>query len=211
MDNNSWRGVEKGVLSVIQGDEMFFNRIISKNPSVGCSSRIYYYRNSEGIPFNWEMQPGTPKEPHKEDNILPPISPPPAVLSLGLPKPCIKIEEPKPSMKLRFKFWKQGKKKHGNKKLEYQARSRGNNLDVIESDKYSNYEMCSSDDGEFMGSSRFSRSSSSSLFSFSNGFSFRSSRLPSPSRQDSLLRRHYGCSPLNFFSVLVRVSRSRRL
>ncbi|KAF4352948.1 hypothetical protein F8388_008369 [Cannabis sativa] len=41
-----------------------------------------------GIPFEWEMQPGTPKDPPKEE-ALPPLSPPPAVLSLGLPKPCI--------------------------------------------------------------------------------------------------------------------------
>ncbi|XVE98768.1 hypothetical protein REPUB_Repub03eG0137300 [Reevesia pubescens] len=188
-----------------KGEELFFNRIISRNSSVGCSSRIYYYRSSEGIPFNWEMQPGTPKEPQKED-ILPPISPPPAVLSLGLPKPCINIEEPKPLMKLRFKFWKQGKKNHGNRKLH---QAKGDNLEVIES-KYSNYEMCSSDDGEFMGSPRISSSSSSSSFSFSNGLSFRSSRLPSPSRELSL-DRHYGCSPLNFSSILVRVQRSRRL
>ncbi|XWS73238.1 hypothetical protein CRYUN_Cryun02cG0110700 [Craigia yunnanensis] len=163
MDNDCRR-------SVIQGEELFFNRIISRNSSVGCSSRIYYYRSSEGKPFNWEMQPGTPKEPQKED-ILPPISPPPAVLSLGLPKPCINIEEPKPSMKLR---------------------------------------TFSSDDGEFMASPRISSSSSSSSFSISNGLSFRSSRLPNPSR-DLSLDRHYGCSPLNFSSILVRVSRSRRL
>ncbi|XWS28105.1 hypothetical protein CRYUN_Cryun25bG0036800 [Craigia yunnanensis] len=208
MDKNRGRGVEKRV-SVIQGDELFFNRIISRNTSVDYSSRIYYYRSSEGIPFNWEMQPGTPKEPHEED-ILPPISPPPAVLSLGLPKPCINIEAPKPSMKLRFKFWKQGKKNHGNKKLD-QAGSKGNNLDLTESVKYSNYEMCSSDDGEFMASPRLSSSSSSSSFSFSNGLSSRSSRLPNPSRPDSSLDRHYGCSPLNFSSILDRVSRSRRL
>ena len=202
MDNDRRR-------SVIQGEELFFNRIISRNSSVGCSSRIYYYRSSEGIPFNWEMQPGTPKKPQKED-ILPPISPPPAVLSLGLPKPRINIEEPKPSMKLRtFRFWKQGKKNHGNKKLVEAAGSKGDNLDVTDqSDKYSNYEMCSSDDGEFMASPCISSSSSS--FSFSNGLSFRSSRLPSPSR-DLSLDRHYGCSPLNFSSLLVRMSRSRRL
>ncbi|XVF34207.1 hypothetical protein REPUB_Repub18cG0039000 [Reevesia pubescens] len=164
MDNDRRRCVAKGV----QGDELLFNRIISRNSSVGCSSRIYYYRSSEGIPFNWETQPGTPKESQKED-ILPPISPPPAVLSLGLPKPRINIEEPKPSMKL-----------------------------------------ISSDDGEFMASPRMSSSSSSSSFSFSNGLSFRSSRLPSPSGESSL-ERHYGCSPLNFSSILVRVSRSRRL
>ncbi|XP_021277341.1 uncharacterized protein LOC110411487 [Herrania umbratica] len=202
------RGMEKG-LSVIQGeDQLFFNKIISRTSSVGYSSRIYYYRSSEGVPFNWEMQPGTPKEPQKED-IVPPPSPPPAVLSLGLPKPCMNIEEPKPSIRLRFKFWKHVKKNHGNKKL--QAGRKGVHLDMTDqSGKYSNYEMCSSDDGEFMASPRMSSSLSSSSFSFSNGPSFGSSRLPSPSR-DSSLDRHNGCSPLNFSSILVRVLRSRRL
>ncbi|GMJ11786.1 hypothetical protein HRI_004847800 [Hibiscus trionum] len=163
----------------------FFNRIISRNSSIGCSSRIYYYRSSEGIPFNWEMQPGTPKEPQKEDT-LPPISPPPAVLSLGLPKPRIGIaDEPKPSKLVRmFKFWK-----HVN----------GNSKKLDQADKYySSYETSSSDDGEFVSSlRRISSSSSSSSFSFSNGS-------PSPSRDG-----HYGCSPLHFSSLRVGVSRLR--
>lgn len=216
MDTNYRRSVEKGSSVIHQGDELFFKRIISRNSSVGYSSRIYYYRSScEGIPFNWEMQPGTPKEPHKED-ILPPISPPPAVLSLGLPKPCINVEEPKPSMKLRFiKFWK---KKHGNNRLG----SSSSKVDDFEI-RSSYCEMSSSsDDGEFMVSSSSPRLSSSSMsstssFSFSNGFSFRSSsRLPSSTTSgptDSSVNRHYGgCSPLNISSILDRVvSRSRRI
>ncbi|GMI84206.1 hypothetical protein HRI_002089900 [Hibiscus trionum] len=181
------------------GEEKFFNRNISKNPSVGYSSRIYYYRSSEGIPFNWEMQPGTPKQPQKED-ILPPISPPPALLSLGLPKPRIDIiHEHKPSItKLRlFKFWKQVKRSRGNNKNIDQAAPADNYL----SDKYySSREMSSSDDGEFMAASaRISSFSSSSSFSFSNGSS-------DPSIGSSV-NRYYGCGPLNFSSF--RMSRSR--
>ncbi|KAK8543250.1 hypothetical protein V6N13_136222 [Hibiscus sabdariffa] len=170
-------------------EEKFLNRIISRNPSIGCSSRIYYYRSSQGIPFNWEMQPGTPKQPQtQKEDTLPPISPPPAVLSLGLPKPRIDIaDQPKPSKLRVFKFWKQGKTRHGN----------GKKLD--QADKYnSSYEMSSSDDGESVGSPRrISSSSSLPSFSFSNGS-------PSPSRD-----RHYGCSPLHFSSFGVGVSRSR--
>ncbi|OMO51348.1 hypothetical protein COLO4_37717 [Corchorus olitorius] len=196
--------MEKGMSVIREENKLFFNKIISRNSSVGCSSRIYYYRSSEGIPFNWEMQPGTPKQPQEED-ILPPISPPPAILSLGLPKPCINVQEPKPCIKQRFKFWKQGKKSHGNKKQDLYHGTHD-----YHSDKYSNYEMCSCDDGDFMASPpRMSSSSSSSSFSFSNGFSFRSSKFSSPSR-DSSLEGHYGCSPLKFSSILDRVSRSKR-
>ncbi|KAG4113322.1 hypothetical protein ERO13_D13G216200v2 [Gossypium hirsutum] len=184
MDYDRKRGV-----SLIQDDQMFFHRIISRDSSVGCSSRIYYYRSSEGIPFNWEMQPGTPKEPQKED-VLPPISPPPALLSLGLPKPRIDVVKESKVSKLKvFKFWKHGKKNDNKKKI-----------DDHQSDKYSNYETCSSDDDEeFVGSPCVSSSSSSS-------FSFGSSSTPS---RDSSFNQHYGCGPLNFASFLVRVSRSR--
>ncbi|XP_038993925.1 uncharacterized protein LOC120117765 [Hibiscus syriacus] len=185
MDNVRRRGFSSG-------EEKFSNRIISRNSSVGYSSRIYYYRSSEGIPFNWEMQPVTPKEPQKEDT-LPPISQPPAVLSLGLPKPRIDIvDDPKP-FKLRvFKFWKQGKRSQGN-----------NSKRLDQTDKYcSSCEMSSSDDGDFMASPpRISSSSSSSSFSFSNGS-------PSPSRGSSV-EGHYGCSPLHFSSFRLGVSRLR--
>ncbi|KAK8545131.1 hypothetical protein V6N13_066435 [Hibiscus sabdariffa] len=120
-------------------------RIISKNPSLGYSSRFYYYRSSQGIPFNWEMQPGTPKQPQNDD-ILPPISPPPALLSLGLPKPRIDIVDER--------------KYHSS--------------EIRRHDKYhSSREMSSFDDGGFVtASSRVSSFSSSSLsFSFSNGSS----------------------------------------
>ncbi|KAK8515578.1 hypothetical protein V6N13_139450 [Hibiscus sabdariffa] len=175
-------------------------RIISKNPSLSYSSRIYYYRSSQGIPFNWEMQPGTPKQPQKEDT-LPPISPPPALLSLDFPKPCIDIiNERKPSsmMKLRvFKFWKQITRNRKNNKNLDQVTSTG----IRRHDKYhSSREMTSFDDGEFVtASSRVSSFSSSSSFSFSNGSS-------DPSIGSSL-NRYYGCGPLNFSSF--RISRSR--
>lgn len=185
MDYDHKRGV-----SLIRYDQMFFHRIISRDSSIGCSSRIYYYRSSEGIPFNWEMQPGTPKEPQKKD-VLPPISPPPALLSLGLPKPRIDVVKENKGSKLKvFKFWKRSRNNNNKNKK----------IDDHQSIKYSNYETCSSDDdGEFVGSLCVSSSSSSS-------FSFGSSCTPS---RDSSFNRHYGCVPLNFAPLLVRVSRSR--
>ncbi|KAL3575110.1 hypothetical protein D5086_023211 [Populus alba] len=76
--------------------------LFSRDSSVGFSSRRLYYRSAEGVPFKWEMQPGTPKDPSKEE-IIPPIRPPPALLGIGLPKPCIDIKEPKTSMRSRFR------------------------------------------------------------------------------------------------------------
>ncbi|TXG60969.1 hypothetical protein EZV62_012332 [Acer yangbiense] len=185
-------------VSVLEGQELFFNKVLSRNSSNGCSSRILYYRSAEGVPFKWEMQPGTPKDPPTED-ILPPLSPPPAVLSLGLPKPCISIEEPKASMRTKLMFWKHNKNygEINNKKVQ-----KGRE------DKFVNLELYSSDGEEyFMGSPCNSSSSSSSSFSFSNVHSSQSSRLQSPARNSMDHENIYGCSPWNFTSLLVRVGR----
>ncbi|XP_055824370.1 uncharacterized protein LOC129892860 [Solanum dulcamara] len=86
---------------------------ISLESSVGQSSRFYYYRRGEGVPFEWEKLPGIPKiNPSKDDvnNIInTPLSPPPSFQSLGLPKPCFDDHESK-----RFKVWltKKMKKLH---------------------------------------------------------------------------------------------------
>ncbi|CAE6176556.1 unnamed protein product [Arabidopsis arenosa] len=81
---------------------------ISRNSSVG----YYDERRPEGIPFKWEMQPGTPINTQPQEDV-PPLSPPPAMLSLGLPKPSISIsiEEPKnfvfpAKLKLKLRNWK---------------------------------------------------------------------------------------------------------
>ncbi|XP_021732662.1 uncharacterized protein LOC110699470 [Chenopodium quinoa] len=44
------------------------------------SFRVYYGATGATIPFMWESQPGTPKHPifSKNDNIVPPLTPPPS-------------------------------------------------------------------------------------------------------------------------------------
>ncbi|GAA0138336.1 hypothetical protein LIER_00099 [Lithospermum erythrorhizon] len=74
--------------SLLQGDGNYFNKIISRESSLGQSSHHnkYYYRQPEGVPFKWEMQPGTPKL-KAEEEIIPPPCPSPLMQSQGLPKP----------------------------------------------------------------------------------------------------------------------------
>ncbi|CAF2107181.1 BnaCnng17330D [Brassica napus] len=91
---------------------------ISRNLSIG-----YYYqrRSSEGVPFKWEMQPGTPINTQPGE-IIPPISPPPAMLSLGFPKPSISVQEPKHSVfpaKLKLRSWKHIRCKRYLSRLTY--------------------------------------------------------------------------------------------
>ena len=176
--------------------------ILSRNTSVGtCSSRIYYYRSAaEGIPFQWEMQPGTPKNLPSEEAI-PPITPPPAVLSLGFPKPCINEEPPvKPRFKVRLiRFWiKKSKKSNFHAKKEDQ-----NNVKLCShSCKDERLEFGSSD-GEFMASpARDSSSSSLSSLSFSVGFSRQSSRLESPAWNPRNRSTTLSCSPWNIRSFV---------
>ncbi|CAL1415098.1 unnamed protein product [Linum trigynum] len=88
------RAETRSTSSVLHGDETFYNRVISRDSStssVRCpSGRVFYYRSAaEGVPFNWETQPGTPKNNPPKEESIPPITPPPAVLSLSLPKPSI--------------------------------------------------------------------------------------------------------------------------
>ncbi|KAJ6914167.1 hypothetical protein NC651_016429 [Populus alba x Populus x berolinensis] len=176
--------------SVLQGDNFFFNRVISRDSSVGFSSRRLYYRSAEGVPFKWEMQPGTPKDPSKED-IIPPIRPPPALLGIGLPTPCIDIKEPKTSMRSRFRFWfwKHIKKNKRNEKPNHGSQG----SDIInandESDKF--------------------ESSSSSLY-FSNGHSRKLSRIfESASARDSM-QKPRGCIPWNSTAGLISVAKRNR-
>ncbi|KVI01408.1 hypothetical protein Ccrd_020321 [Cynara cardunculus var. scolymus] len=69
---------------VLKGQDC--SKILSRNSSASLSSRTYYQNTTnEGVPFKWEMQPGTPKNPPRAE-VIPPPTPPPAVQSLSLPR-----------------------------------------------------------------------------------------------------------------------------
>ncbi|XWS74522.1 hypothetical protein CRYUN_Cryun01aG0005100 [Craigia yunnanensis] len=62
----------------IKQDDKFFSRLMSKETSMANSScRVYYGGASGAVPFMWESQPGTPKNPSC-DTTLPPLTPPPS-------------------------------------------------------------------------------------------------------------------------------------
>ncbi|XP_021725066.1 uncharacterized protein LOC110692369 [Chenopodium quinoa] len=81
------------------------SKILGRQSTVGsCSSRLYYGRPLEGKAFVWEAQPGKPITPPPDD-ILPPLSPPPAVLSMNLPKPYFNVEDDEPKAKKWSSAW----------------------------------------------------------------------------------------------------------
>ncbi|KAJ6355434.1 hypothetical protein OIU77_005929 [Salix suchowensis] len=81
-------GREEKIVSLYQLDPGFYKKILSRNPSLKCSSSISVYRNPGGVPFTWEMQPGKPREESKTE-IARPIRLPPAVHGLNMPKATV--------------------------------------------------------------------------------------------------------------------------
>lgn len=79
--------------SMLEGDGLCISRILARESSVGQSSHVFY-RSNEGVPFRWEMQPGTAKNPQQEEQVIPKICPPPLMQCLGLPLP--NLDEPEP-------------------------------------------------------------------------------------------------------------------
>ncbi|KAL0302243.1 UNVERIFIED_CONTAM: hypothetical protein Sangu_2499700 [Sesamum angustifolium] len=140
-------------VSVLQGDGYCISRILARESSVGQSSRIFY-RSAEGIPFKWEMQPGTPKNPQEQD-VIPPLSPSPLMQSLGLPLPNLDHDEPKETTAKTSRIW--SLKKMVKKSI---------NLDLMRSKQHESSRFGDSG-GEFVGSaenSSFSSDASSSSF-----------------------------------------------
>lgn len=78
-----------------QNNELFSSKILTRQSTLGSCSSRFFFGASDGVPFQWETQPGKPIKPPSDD-ILPPLSPPPAVLAMNLPMPCMDIlDEPK--------------------------------------------------------------------------------------------------------------------
>ncbi|KAG9455181.1 hypothetical protein H6P81_008085 [Aristolochia fimbriata] len=61
-------------------DEKFYSRLISRETSAANNScRVYYGVAAGAVPFVWESQPGTPKNPISS-SAIPPLTPPPSYL-----------------------------------------------------------------------------------------------------------------------------------
>ncbi|OWM87015.1 uncharacterized protein LOC116189123 [Punica granatum] len=207
--------------SVLYGDkknDLFFNKIISRASSMGCSSRgNYYYRSHEGVPFEWEMEPGTPKDPPRAAAPLPPLSPPPAVLSLSLPKPCMEDrDQPRkefPSSLMRLDAWKKLIKKYRLPKFKKEVKrvygdedqhkvnktSRASDVDKFED----SFDFWSSDprDDFMVSPARSSNSSSGSSLSFPNGPAMESNSV------SSLHDQPRSCIPFKLNTILVYVAK----
>lgn len=180
-------GDQRRSFSLLRGDGLYFNRIISRKSSVGQSSRIYY-RTGEGVPFKWEMQPGTSKnQPEEESTPFPPLSPPPQLQNklLPLPNPCLDQDQPKNRTKF-FLFLKRIKITELYDKLAPQSSSRRRCTSSI----INHY--CSSSSSSTLSSSRNHGSSPSSSSSSSSII------------RESVDDAPFCCSPWNVTAIMVR-------
>lgn len=137
-------------ISLLEGDELFFNRLLSREISKGFSSRIYYRVAAGKVPFEWEVQPGTPKNALESSAPLPPLSPPPTMLSLSLAR----HPPSKGSSRSRLWFWK--------KKVAKAEKSPSQNQ--TDSEESFGSWSCEGDSTWSSSSSRRTSSSSSSSF-----------------------------------------------
>lgn len=182
------------------------SRFLSRESSVGQSSRIYH-RSAEGVPFNWETQPGTPKNPRREE-VIPPPTPPPGSQTFFPPiKNCadhLSKEDSSHSMhKLWFwrKHWKkqQTHKDFGRRCHAGQALSP--NLKCKKSDdRFADF------GGEFGGwFDEYSSISESKSSSSSNGSMHQLKDDCDHNSDDHGVHKPFGCSPWNMTGIMVRV------
>lgn len=192
LDNTNTHVEEQKPVSVLVDDRFCAGRILAREVSVGQSSRIFY-RAAEGVPFAWEMLPGTPKNP-QDEGALPPLSPPPQMQGLGLPLPNFDDVEDEPKATFAKTLRISSLKKLVKKGIRVEILSRRKGSKRRESSRFED------SDGEFVASvkdSSFSSYSSSLTFS-PNRQILDSSRLPGDTPDGP-----FCCSPWNISVLLV--------
>ncbi|OMO70318.1 hypothetical protein COLO4_28647 [Corchorus olitorius] len=122
MDNQN-DNVEGKTVSALQVDELFLRKILTRKSSIENSAAVPYRRSVGEVPFRWESQPGTPRHHQlvaRNDEIVPPIRPPPASSWHGqeLDKPW--------SRETRAWFWKKSKSVFQGYNKKAKGKSQGN-------------------------------------------------------------------------------------
>ncbi|GMI79022.1 hypothetical protein HRI_001571500 [Hibiscus trionum] len=124
MDNEDSN--EEETASLLHVNEMFLRKILSRNSSSDNSVCIPYRRSIGVVPFQWELEPGTPKHhlmPEKE--IVSPVKPlsrTTSRMSHEINKQCINEERESRSW-----FWRKSRKfSQGDIKGKDKAKSKGN-------------------------------------------------------------------------------------
>ncbi|PIA26177.1 hypothetical protein AQUCO_09600024v1 [Aquilegia coerulea] len=185
-------------------DELFFNKLLSRDTSKGFSSHIFH-RQADGVPFKWETQPGTPINPHI-DGSIPPLSPPPAAHAhtMFINQPCSNSVKKKTSRRTTIWFWKKSKKikQSKDKQIEMDTSGLGQveNFEFWSSDMDSVYSLQDSNSSSYSESASFDDSSSPSS---------KRSKSPKMSKRAKIHGLDWGLSrtPWNLTGFMICVSR----
>ncbi|KAK1399811.1 putative OSBP(Oxysterol binding protein)-related protein 4B [Heracleum sosnowskyi] len=182
------------------------SRFLSRESSVGQSSRIYH-RSAEGVPFNWETQPGTPKIPRQEE-VIPPPTPPPGSQKIFPPlKQCADYLSKEDSNHAMHKLWfwrKHWKKQQTHKDFGRRCHAGQVLTSNLKSRKFD--DQFADFGGEFRGWVDDSSISDSKSSSSSNGTLHQSKDDDhEPRSDDHGVHKPFGCSPWNMTGIMVRV------
>ncbi|KGN65459.1 hypothetical protein Csa_020126 [Cucumis sativus] len=93
--------------SLLQANQLFVHKILSRNSSFGRSARLPACGLPGQVPFNWEAQPGLPKN-QPSDNPPPVKLPPPSSSALGLSKTPHVVPKQAP---VKIWFWNKQRRK----------------------------------------------------------------------------------------------------
>lgn len=168
------------------------------------------------MPFEWEREPGTPKELPQATAPLPPLSPPPAVLSLSLPKPCMEDSEDEKAFSVRSRLKKLIKKYQskiisgGKNELQKKNAEHDESKVVIVEDVEASFGFWSPERDDFEGSSPPGNSSFSSLVSAALSFSGGVSPATAAAMDASVDHHHarsISCIPLKISSIMDYVTK----
>ncbi|XP_057545504.1 uncharacterized protein LOC130824487 [Amaranthus tricolor] len=202
--------------------DIFSNKFLARQSTAGSSSSRFFYGVSGAVPFEWETRPGKPIKPPTED-VLPPLSPPPAVLAMSLPKPCVNVDdEPKAQRWSKAWLMKKFKKtvashhkvvgiprKMFTKKQQYQQHSHDQQQyqqqhydQQRQSFEFERYDICELSRCYSSSSSFVSTLTSSSTNSFSDHNDKISSNVNVQSKA-LLRRRPFNCNPRGFNDFIV--------
>lgn len=210
MDSDGRRTGNLG--SALPGDLVFFKKIMSREPTIGYSSRVYYPTAEAVVPFNWETQAGQPKSwPGRE---AAPEAEPASALSLGLPEPCMDRDKSIGTGSGAWKaarvwFWKMGKINILNKK-KVKAGSKRQNDDNGE-DSMVMETVLSNSEVDFVDYSS-PRNSSSSPCSIINGLSSSpSSGISSMPAATDLTYEPLSCGPWSWSIAGIVITIARRV
>lgn len=169
MEIESRKSYSDKAFSLIQANNLFSTKILSRPSSVSTSSRFYHCATPGEIPFQWELKPGLPKDPPNSSYY---VDPPPTSHTLPIPPA-------RSPTRARVGFWKKLKIRRNHIRKKFQIGNISNTARVCNRDDRSSSvpnEFKPKNNNEYFTSSCASIFSSSSSSTTSSSSSIQSAK-----------------------------------